>query len=305
MRVLAPVVLFVYNRPQHTQFTMDALADNGYAGQSDLYIFCDGAKPTASSEQLNRINEVRIIARNENRFAKVHVVEREKNFGLAASVIAGVTQVLDKYGKIIVLEDDHVTSPFFLNFMNDALDVYADNKDVACISGYIYPVDVKLPETFFIKGADCWGWATWTRGWELFEKDGKKLQKEIKDKSLKKEFDFEGTYPYSKILQEQIDTKNDSWAIRWYASAFLKNKYCLYPGKSLVQNIGIDGSGTHCGVSDMLNVTLSANKINVMPITVEEHKLGKQAFVNYFKALKKSEVSLFKRAVVKLRSKLK
>ena len=167
----------------------------------------------------------------------------------------GVSEVIKKYGIIIVLEDDIITSRYFLKYLNQGLNLYENEYDVISIHAWAYPVKKILPETYFLKGADCQGWATWKRGWELFEPDGQKLLNEIEAKNLIKEFDFSGSYPYTQMLKDQIAGKNSSWAIRWYASAFLKNKLTLYPKESLIYNTGFDGSGVNCGNMDNFNKT--------------------------------------------------
>lgn len=171
MRSLAPIVLFVYNRPWHTRKTIGALIKNNLAKESELIIYSDAAK---TSEVEKDVMEVRRFIHSIIGFKAVQIIERSKNWGLANSIIDGVCSVVNKYGKIIVLEDDLVTSPYFLNFMNEALNHYENNNEVISIHGYVYPID-NLPETFFLKGADCWGWATWKEGWALFESDGMKL----------------------------------------------------------------------------------------------------------------------------------
>ncbi len=300
MENLAPIILFVYNRPQHTERTLNALAANKEAKESVLYVYCDGAKATCTSEQLEKIKKVRQIVKQENRFKRVTVMEREENMGLASSIIEGVYEILKDHDKIIVLEDDLATSQYFLSFMNEALTVYKSDGKVACISGYIYPVKENLPETFFLKGADCWGWATWKRAWSVFEEDGRKLLSELESKSLTRAFDFEGSYPYTQMLKDQIKGKNSSWAIRWYASAFVNNMYCLYPGRSLVQNIGIDGSGTHSGVSNRWDVDLSKAKIHVKPIPIQEDNNSKSIIIKYFKTIRKNSRLSFKKIINKL-----
>lgn len=305
MKSYSPIVLFTYNRPLHTQQTLDALALNKESAESVLYIYCEGAKNNASHEQLNAINEVRALVKKEQRFKEVHVVEQTKNLGLADSVLLGVTAVIQKHGQVIVLEDDHVTSRYFLKYMNDALEVYEKETSVACISAYIYPVKGTLPETFFVKGADCWGWGTWKRAWDSFEKDGKKLLNELEQKKLTHAFDFDGTYIYTEMLRGQIAGTNNSWAIRWYASAFLKSQYCLYPGTSLVQNIGIDGSGTHSGAeSEKWTVHLAQKEVTVLPIKIEENSGAKQQMIDYFKSISTSP-SLLNAIVGKLKLILK
>lgn len=240
----APIALFVYNRLWHTKKTIEALQMNDLAKESELFIFADGPK---ANEKPEKVLQVREYLHKVSGFKKVTIKKRDENFGLANSIIYGVTEIVNSYGRVIVLEDDLVTSPVFLHYMNDALDLYKDNEDVISIHGYQYPLadTSNLEDTFFIKGADCWGWATWEDKWKLFEHNGKKILEELKSRKLQKVADFNNAYPYTKMLKNQIKGKNDSWAIRWYMSAFLRNKLTLYPKHSLVQNIGNDNSGTH------------------------------------------------------------
>jgi len=249
---LAPIVLFVYNRPWHTQQTVEALQKNKLASESELFIYSDDAK---NDDARVSVDEVRKYIDNITGFKKITVIKRDKNWGLSNSIIDGVTKIVNEYGRIIVLEDDLVTSPYFLKFMNEGLTMYENEDKVASIHGYIYPID-NLPNTFFIKGADCWGWATWKRAWDIFESNGEKILDELKSRRLEKEADFNNSYGFTQMLKDQIKGKNNSWAVRWYMSAFLKDMLTLYPGKSYVQNIGNDDSGTHCCVSDIFRVEL-------------------------------------------------
>ena len=170
---LAPIIVFAYNRPQHTRRTLDALSANPLAAESDLFIYIDGPKAEANAGTRQAIAEVQKIADAENRFAATTVIASEINQGLAKAVTSGVTNTINRYGKAIILEDDLISSPTFLRFMNDALDRYETAENVSCISGYVYPISDPLPSTYFIKGADCWGWATWKRAWDQLEPDGK------------------------------------------------------------------------------------------------------------------------------------
>lgn len=282
---LAPIVLFVYNRPWHTQQTVKALQNNNLADESILYIFSDGAK---NDTEIENVEKVREYIKTIDGFKHITILERDKNYGLANSIISGVTEIVNRYGKIIVLEDDLVTSKYFLSFMNGALEFYKDESKVISIHGYIYPIKSDLPGTFFIKGADCWGWATWKRGWDIFEAEGKKLLDELKDKNLEKEFDINGSYAYTKMLSEQVTKKNDSWAIRWYASSFLKDKLTLYPGRSLVCNIGLDKSGTHCGNANLYNTVITNRPIKLNNIPIEENTFVIKEIEKYFRATKKN-----------------
>lgn len=280
---LAPIVLFVYNRLWHTEKAVEALQKNILASDSDLIIFSDGFKD--SQESRGGVLAVRDYLKTVNGFRSVRVVERDRNYGLAKSIIEGASEIINKFGKIIVLEDDMVSSRYFLQYMNEALDLYEGEDKVISIHGYIYPVGKELPETFFIRGADCWGWATWKRGWDLFESDGQKLLDELVAKNLTREFDFSGSSQYTQMLRDQIAGKNNSWAIRWYASAFLKNKFTLYPGKSLINNIGLDGSGTHCGSDNNANksVQLGNVEVSIKKIEIKEDIEARLVISDYFR----------------------
>lgn len=290
---LAPITLFVYNRLSHTIQTITALKKNKLAEQSTLIIFSDGFK---NPDDKKKVNQVREYIRSINGFNNVEIIERSKNLGLANSIIDGVTRVVNQYGKVIVLEDDLVTSPFFLEYMNNALVCFQEDQRVISIHGYNYPIP-DLPKAFFIKGADCWGWATWKRGWELFEADGAKLWAEIKQRKLIKRFDFFGAYPYSRMLRKQIAGKNNSWAIRWYASAFLADRLTLYPGKSLVKNIGCDDTGEHCNQTGIYETEVLNVKVGVkgIPSTENQDALKKMSIW-----LRKSKPSLIQRIIGKM-----
>lgn len=300
---LAPVILFAFNRPEHTKETLVSLKNNVLADRSVLYIYIDGPKVDASVEQIEKINKVKQVAKEQQWCKEVYIIESETNKGLAASVIEGVTEVVGKHGKVIVLEDDLVTDKWFLKFMNDALNVYEKENDIACITGYIYPISKPLPQTFLLKGADCWGWATWKRAWDVFENNGINLLAELECKKLTSDFDFGDTYPYVQMLKDQIAKKNNSWAILWYASAYLKNKYCLYPGHSLVHNIGIDGSGTHSGTSEKFNVVLKNEEIKVEKLRIEENIIVKKNVAEYFSSLFHTpKNSFFKKIIARFKN---
>jgi hypothetical protein len=277
--IYAPIALFVYNRLDHTRRTVDSLKQNLLAQESDLIIFSDAHK---LGTQSYKVAEVREYIHQISGFKSVTVVERDVNFGLAKSIIDGVTKIVNEHGRLIVLEDDMVTSPYFLTYMNEALDKYADDDRVISIHGWVWPVNETLPEAFFLPGADCWGWATWQRGWKLFNPNGQYLLDELRTRKLISDFDYNGAYAYSKMLEGQIVGTNDSWAVRWYASAFLAEKLTLYPGRSLVRNIGNDNSGTHCCDTDGFDSEMSATSINLSSIEVKPSKEGRQQFQRFF-----------------------
>ena len=276
----APILLFVFNRPDHVRRTVEALQRNTLAAESILYIYSDAAR---TPEQNETVSEVRKYIHTINGFKEINIIEREENWGLARSIIDGVTTRVKEYGRVIVLEDDLITAPYFLQFMNDALETYKDEEKVGHIQGCDFTQDPSLPDTFLIKWTGSWGWATWERAWKYFNPDGKALLKELEDRKLTYTFDFNGKYGYTRMLRRQIEGKNNSWAIRWNASLFLNDILSLNVGKSLVQNEGFDGSGTNCGGGGLYSSNLFMDRIAVKRITpAVENKEARQTYVRYY-----------------------
>lgn len=278
--MIAPVLLFVYNRPEHVRRTVEALQHNTLAAESPLFIYSDAARD-ASQEQA--VAEVRRFIHTVTGFATITIIERSENWGLARNIIDGVTTQINRYGRVIVLEDDLITAPYFLQFMNDALECYKDEPRVGHIQGCDFTQDPSLPDTFLIKWTGSWGWATWKRAWQYFNPDGKALLAELERRKLTYTFDFNGKYGYTRMLRRQIEGKNNSWAIRWNASLFLKDMLSLNVGKSLVQNEGFDGSGTNCGGGGLYASTLYMERLPVRRIIpAEENATARQAYVRYY-----------------------
>ena len=276
----APILLFVYNRPEHTRRCIESLLKNSLASESNLFIYADGAK---DSTQQEAINEVRNYIRSIQGFKQITLMERSENWGLARNIIDGVTTQVNRYGKVIVLEDDLVVAPYFLQFMNDALEVYKDEPKVGHIQACDFTQDSSLPTTFLIKWTGSWGWATWDRAWKYFNPNGKELLQELEERKLTHVFDFNGKYGFTRMLRRQIEGKNNSWAIRWNASLFLKDILSLNVGRSLVQNEGFDGSGTNCGGGGLYASHLYLQPLFITPISpIEENKEARQAFIRYY-----------------------
>ena len=252
--MLAPIVLFVYNRPWHTEETLKALMLNELADESVLYIYCDGPKKNASPEDISKIEEVRAVIRKKKWCKEVIIIENNKNLGLANSIIKGVTEVVEKYGKIIVLEDDIVTSISFLNYINDALNEYEKVEKVMHISGYFPETEVKLPDFFFYNQTSCWGWATWKNSWLNYNENIVGLHKKLINSNRILEFNMNNSYPFLSHLEANLTGDIKTWAIKWHASVFLKKGLCLHPAKSYVNNIGFDNTGVHCEVSNKYNI---------------------------------------------------
>jgi len=242
---LAPVILFVYNRPDHLQQTLSHLKKNEGADETVLYIYSEGPKSDASDADLEALKNVRKIIHELSGFKEIIIREAAKNIGCADSIIAGITHVLAIHERAIILEDDIITHHLFLKFCNTGLEKFKDDEKVMQIGTFMFPSDSILPKTFLSRKVFGWGWATWRNAWNDLNKDTKELTKQIKNRNLEKEFDLEGAYPYLQSLEAQTAGQIDTWDISWYASIFLKGGFSLYPSNSLSQNIGLDGSGTH------------------------------------------------------------
>lgn len=279
-QALAPILLFVYNRPQHVQQLVASLLANAEAAQSTLYVYADGAK---DEKDQAAVEEVRRLIHNINGFDSVSIVEREENWGLARNVIDGVSTVVKKHGRVIVLEDDLVVAPYFLRFMNEALETYKDEPKVGHIQACDYTQDPTLPDTFLIKWTGSWGWATWERAWQLFNPDGATLLRELETRKLTKTFDFNGKYGYTRMLRRQVEGLNNSWAIRWNASLFLHDVLSLNVGKALVQNNGFDGTGTNCGGGGLYASNLWLKPLEVKKIEpITENKEARKVYERYY-----------------------
>jgi hypothetical protein len=269
----------------HTRQTVAALRGNALAPDSDLIVFSDAPRDAAAAAA---VREVREFVGSVSGFNSVRVVSRPSNLGLAGSIIDGVSSVCAEYGRVIVLEDDLVTAASFLQYMNQSLATYENDAAVGSIHGYWYPSDRTLPETFFLRGASCWGWATWSRAWELFEPDGGKLLTELRRRNLTDLFDLDGAIAYTQMLKNQIAGKVDSWAIRWHAAMFLGERLQLSPARSLVRNIGFDGSGTHGVESQAYGVAPTAIPIEVRRIASEESAQARSALIHYYRSTRPS-----------------
>ena len=276
----APILLFTYNRLQHTQRCLEALLKNTLAADSELFVYADAAKDEAGKEA---VEEVRRYIHSLQGFRTITIIERDENWGLARNIIDGVTTQIKKYGKVIVLEDDLVVAPYFLQFMNDALEIYKDEPKVGHIQACDFTQDASLPDTFLIKWTGSWGWATWERAWEHFNPNGEELLHDLEARKLTYTFNFNGKYGFTRMLRRQIAGKNNSWAIRWNASLFIKDILSLNVGRSLVQNEGFDGSGTNCGGGGLYSSDIYLRKLSVTPISpVTENLEARHVYSRYY-----------------------
>ena len=255
---LAPIVVFGYNRPKHMQTMLMSLSENELSDLSDLFIYCDGPKPNATREDIEKINEVRSIARSVTGFKSVHLIEKELNEGLDPSEINAVTEVVNRYGKIIVIEDDCVLHKYFLRFMNDALNFYSDEMKVYQVSGFSdnYECLSKcyMGGVFASYRPESLGWGTWANRWSQNNWDERSYDIVLKPTKRKiKRFNRGGEDLYP-MLMDKLYGRTDAWDIRWGNTMYEHDALCIRPCRSLLYNIGFDGTGVHCGVLSQENV---------------------------------------------------
>lgn len=290
--MLAPICLFTYNRLDETRQTVEALKLNFLASSSELFIFSDGSKNEANDV---KVKEVREYLRSVSGFKNITIKESSENKGLANSIINGVSQIIKEYGKVIVLEDDLISSPNFLNFMNQALDFYQNDEKIKSVNGYSLFLKTKTDENYFQIRPFPWGWATWEDRWDEGIFDKKKLIKLIsEDKSILKKFNIACGDDISKMLVYSISNKNDSWYVRWTFDHFRNNKYSLFPQYSFIKNIGHSTNGTHCkGINTYFSMPENDQKIefDFLDFQVPNKKLHKK-FLRYFTLKHKLKVRI-------------
>ena len=237
-----PVVVFTYKRLAVSRRVLDALLKNPGAKESNVIIYSDGPK---SEDDKPSVDEVRCYLSKLCGFKSIELIYRNQNLGLANSFITGITEILGRFESAIFMEDDNLVSPGFLAFMNKALDVYRNEERVSCVTGYSFPIWPRQSHPYFVRGAETWSMATWRRSWQHFCADGKLLQAELEKKNLVGKFSRDG-FGFYPMLQSQIRGEIDSWGVRWWASAFVNDMYCLYPPQPLCVSIGYGDDSVHC-----------------------------------------------------------
>ena len=282
----APIIIFAYNRPRHLQKTLHSLQSNNLSKKSSLIVFADGPKIGTSTDDLKKIEEVSRIVKSKQWCGEVILNRASSNKGLSRSIIEGVTSVLDKYDRAIVLEDDLLLSRNFLDYMNYSLDRYENDERVMQISGFSFPLDFyeKKYGSYFVSMISSWGWGTWKRGWKYFDKGATGYEELKKNQELEYRFNINGSYRYSDMLYKQMETSEiDSWAIRWWWSVFRNGGLTLFPEKSLVRNIGFDSEGTHTKSGDEFNLGKFEMDafVKSYPMAIEESTWHLSQVANY------------------------
>lgn len=291
---LAPIVAFAYKRPEHLQRMFDSLRRCPLASQSRVIVFCDGPR---KPEDRDAVEATRAVARAQTWAAELEVIERTENLGLSRSIGSGVASVCDKYGKVIVLEDDLRVAPSFLEYMNEGLTRYADDERVMSVSGYMYPLATHGPhDAFFMVHASCWGWATWKRSWQHFGFDDAEYERLRTNRARRHRFNLDGAYPYFQMLERQKQGGGDSWGVLWYLTLFKRDGLLLMPRHTLVANAGQDGSGTHGESESLFRDELSDFEVKDFPPVVPDE----DAFRAFLTFIKKRQVPFHRKVFAKL-----
>lgn len=279
---LAPVALFAYARPEHTRKTVEALAANDLAAETDLIVYSDAARGLVDE---SAVRAVRDYLKTIDGFRSVTVHERERNFGLADSIVDGVTATVNNCGKVIVVEDDLVTSPCFLRYMNDGLRIYENEERVMHVAAHMFDIDPDgLPEAFFLRQSSCWGWGTWARAWQYFHRDSADIVALFGVEDIRR-FNLDGSLDYWSQLLANHKGRLKTWAVYWYACVFAQGGLCLHPRSSLVDNIGHDGSGTNCGADSSQQFPVCTFPITQFPEGVSENTAAMERYQGYLHGL--------------------
>lgn len=243
VREWAPIALFIYKRPEHARQTISSLQACGGYAESPIFVFADG--PAHPRDRL-AVQETRAVARTLLG-DRATFLERETNLGVDRSVVSGVTELCDRYDKVIVVEDDLVVSPLFLRFLNDGLGRYEEDPRVMQVAGHMFDVPQlrRQSEALFLPLTTSWGWATWKRAWDQFDATADGWQAHLADDQVRRRFDLDGNVAYSTMLAHQMRRDVGAWDIRWYYTVFSRGGLALFPPRTLVINVGFDGSGTH------------------------------------------------------------
>ena len=293
---LAPVILFVYNRPEHTKQTLEYLKKNKLAEESSLFIYSDGPK---NEQEIFKVDSVRKIIHSIKGFKNIQIKEQDHNLGLAKSVLSGVTEIFQSYDNAIVMEDDIISTPDFLFYMNELLDFYRENKKIFSVTGYTFPI--KIPSSYkhdlyFSPRASSWGWGTWKDRWEKVDWDINDYNDFIENKLLTEAFENGGS-DLTKMLKNRKAGKIDSWAIIWTYAHFRDNSYCVYPVKSRIKNIGADLSGVHTNRTKQFDVDLNLELEPVKP--VEDPELDEVIMRNFKNFFRKRIMNSFYNKILK------
>jgi hypothetical protein len=275
-----PLVIFAYRRPDHLRQVLEATLSMNNFEDVQPHIYVDGPRSNLESELVNKTCELaQEYVASVNGTLTLSVV----NKGLSKSVINGVSSVLETSDSIIVLEDDLVPSKYFLDYSLNGLAMYKEKNRVSSIHGYLPDIKTPRNETFFRRGADCWGWSTWRDRWQSVTWDSDLLLAELSKRKLTRKLNLNNSYCFSCMLERQAKGQVDSWAIRWHVSMFLQNRLALYPNRSLIMNIGFDGTGEHGGQNNYYDTSISQIPVSIQEKKLRESRTARRRLIKHYR----------------------
>ena len=288
-----PIAVFLYKRPAHASLLLESLSRCRRVDECFLTIYCDAPK---RAEDSAAVAETRQVAHQWASRFDSELVERETNLGLARSIVNGVSELCERHGRVIVVEDDFVLSQSFLEYMLAALDRYANEQNVYQISGYMFPVrHSQKPDAFFLPLTTTWGWATWARAWRVFDSNATDARDMLRDPAIRRSFNLNGAYPYAEMLEATLDAENESWGILFWWAVFKVGGFVLHPRKSLVWNGGVDATGTHYGDQLWSNQSLAEFTADAWPegsfVLPDKVAVDETAFANVVEYLRSEQFS--------------
>lgn len=275
-----PLTIFGFKRPDHLRKVLESTLVMNEFCEVQPHIFIDGPR---NPEEMELVSETRKIAEQYALETGGIVSSAAANNGLSQSIIRGVNSIFEKHDSIIVLEDDLVGAKFFLEYSLSGLRTYSHEKRVSSIHGYLPNIDSPGNQSFFRRGADCWGWSTWKDRWQSVEWNSQVLLDELRTRKLVRKLNLNGAYCYSCMLQRQASGSIDSWAIRWHVSMFLQNRLALYPSHSLIENIGFDGSGRHSGINRFYETQISNEPVTPIYVPIIESRVARKRLAKHYR----------------------
>ncbi|MBL4541463.1 MAG: glycosyltransferase [Rhodobacteraceae bacterium] len=246
-----PVVMFAYRRPDHLRRTLAALAANDGASETHVILHSDGPRGAADAAAVKAVRKVAQEAVGSGAFGDFAIVAQDRNKGLAANIVDGVTAAMAAHGRAIVVEDDIVTARGFLDFMRAGLDRFEGDPRVWHISGWFYDIDpAGLPDYALWQVMNCWGWASWADRWQHYREDPQRIVRDW-DRATRRRYNLDGAHDFFCQIEDNASGRKYTWDCFWYAAIFEAGGLCLTPTRAFARNIGLDGTGENCGPADM------------------------------------------------------
>jgi hypothetical protein len=266
------IAIFAFRRPDLLRLTLRSLEHADDFHRHAVHVFSDAPRANVPGDTA-AVEAVRSFLRDWCAIHGAALHEADANLGLRKSIVGGVTQILAENDSVIVLEDDLILSPSFLQFMDEALEACANRDDIMQVSGYFVPHGADLPPVGLIRSPGSWGWGTWKRAWAHYRDDAQKLLDEVSAADTSA-FDFRGSYAFLDALERNAGGTLDTWAVRWYASMFLKGGYAVYPSRSLTRNIGYRDDATNTSPTRTAKVFMNQPIADHLP-AIDWSRLGR------------------------------